>query len=88
MRYILTMLIAFHWMTVFAMLATVSTVEPQHGILPALRFLGAEPWRDAYTTGGGLLAAGLMALAFLLFRGFEVGRGGLRLGFILDLYFV
>lgn len=66
MRYILTMLIAFHWMTVFAMLATVSTVEPQHGILPALRFLGAEPWRDAYTTGGGLLAAGLMALAFAI----------------------
>jgi hypothetical protein len=64
MRYILTMLIAFHWMTVFAMLATVSIIEPEHGIFPALRFLGAEPWRDAYASGGGSLAAALMALAF------------------------
>ena len=58
MRYILTMLIAFHWMAVFAMLAMVSTVDPQHGILPALRFLGADAlarrvprWRRAVGRG-------------------------------------
>jgi hypothetical protein len=66
MRYILTMLIAFHWMTVFAMLAVVSTVEPEHGILAALRFLGATPLHDAYETGGGPLAAALLAFAFAM----------------------
>src|SRR4051812_5988348 len=63
MRYILTMLIAFHWMTVFAMLAIVSTVEPQQGIFAALRFLGAIPLVDAYHAGGPL-AAGFLAFAF------------------------
>jgi hypothetical protein len=64
MRYILTMLIAFHWMTVFAMLAVVSTVEPEHGILSALHFLGATPLPEAHEAGGGPLAAALLALAF------------------------
>ena len=34
MRHILTMLIAFHWMTVFAMLATCRPSSREHGILP------------------------------------------------------
>jgi len=63
MRYILTILIAFHWMAVFAMLAVVSTVDPEQGILPALRFLGAIPLDDAYHAGGGPLAAGFLAFA-------------------------
>jgi hypothetical protein len=64
MRYILTMLIAFHWMAVFAMLAVASMVDPEQGILPALRFLGAIPLEDSYYAGGGPLAAGFLALAF------------------------
>jgi hypothetical protein len=63
MRYILTMLIAFHWMSVFGMLAVVQTVEPEHGIFPALRFLGATPLHEMGDAGGPLAAA-LMALGF------------------------
>ena len=64
MRHILTMLIAFHWMTVFAMLAIVSTVDPEHGVLAALRFLGAVPLPEASALGGGPLAAALLAVVF------------------------
>ena len=64
MRHILTMLIAFHWMAVFAMLAIVSTVDPEHGMLAALRFLGAVPLPDASDLGGGPLAAAFLAVAF------------------------
>ena len=64
MRHILTMLIAFHWMTVFAMLAIVSTVDPEHGVLAALRFLGAVPLPEASDLGGGPLAAAFLAVVF------------------------
>ena len=64
MRHFLTMLIAFHWMAVFAMLAAVSTLESEHGMLAALRFLGAVPLSDAYSSGGGPLAAGFLSFAF------------------------
>lgn len=64
MRHILTMLIAFHWMTVFAMLAIVSTVDPEHGIFAALRFLGAVPLPEAHEMGGGPLAAAFLAFVF------------------------
>ena len=64
MRHILTMLIAFHWMTVFAMLAIVSTVDPEHGVLAALRFLGAVPLPEASDLGGGPVAAAFLAVVF------------------------
>ena len=51
-------------MAVFAMLAVVSTVDPEHGILAALRFLGAAPLPDASRAGGGPLAAAFLAFAF------------------------
>ena len=64
MRYILTMLIAFHWTSVFAMLAIVSTVEPEQGIFPALRLLGATHFHEMGEASGGPLAAALLAFAF------------------------
>ena len=64
MRHFLTMLIAFHWMAVFAILAAVSTLNPEHGILAALRFLGAVPLPDARFSGGGPAVAGFLSFAF------------------------
>ena len=64
MRHILTLLITFYWMAVFASLAMVSTLNPEHGILAALTFLGAAPTPDAYLSGGGPLAAGFFSFAF------------------------
>jgi hypothetical protein len=64
MRHILTLLIAFHWMAVFALLAMVSALNPEHGILAALSFLGAAPTPDAFFSGGGLLATGFFSFAF------------------------
>jgi len=64
MRHILTLLVAFHWMAVFALLAIVSTLNPEHGILAALSFLGAAPTPDAYLSGGGPLVAGFFSFAF------------------------
>jgi hypothetical protein len=63
MRHILTLLIAFHWMAVFALLAMVSALNPEHGILAALSFLGAAPTPDAFGDGG-LLATGFFSFAF------------------------
>jgi hypothetical protein len=64
MRHILTPLIAFHWMAVFALLGAVSTLGPEHGILAALSLLGAAPTPDAILSGGGPLAAGFFSFAF------------------------
>jgi hypothetical protein len=64
MRHILTPLIAFHWLAVFALLAMVSTLDPEHGILAALSLLGAAPTPDAFFSGGGPLAAGFFSFAF------------------------
>ena len=64
MRHILTPLIAFHWMAVFALLAMVSTLDPEHGILAALKLLGAAPTPDAFFSGGGFPAAGFFSFAF------------------------
>jgi hypothetical protein len=64
MRHTLTLLIAFHWMVVFALLAMVSTLDPEHGILAALSLLGAAPTPDAFISGGGSLAAGFFSFAF------------------------
>jgi hypothetical protein len=64
MRHILTLLIAFHWMAVFALLAAVSAFDPEHGILAALSLLGAAPTPDAFLSGGGLLATGFFSFAF------------------------
>ena len=64
MRHILTPLIAFHWMAVFALLAMVSTLDPEHGILAALSLLGAAPTPDAILSGGGPLAAAFFSFAF------------------------
>jgi hypothetical protein len=64
MRHTLTLLIAFHWMAVFALLAMVSTLDPEHGILAALSLLGAAPTPDAFISGGGPLAAGFFSFAF------------------------
>ena len=58
------MLIAFHWMAVFAILAAVSTLESEHGMLAALRFLDAIPLRDAQVSGGGLAVAGFLSFSF------------------------
>ena len=64
MRHFLTMLIAFHWMAVFAILAAVSTLESEHGMLGALRFLGAVPLSDAHSSGGGPAVAGFLSFTF------------------------
>lgn len=64
MRHILTLLIAFHWMAVFAVLAVVSAFDPENGILAALSLLGAAPTPDAFLSGGGLLATGFFSFAF------------------------
>src|SRR5262245_34865667 len=64
MRHILTLLIAFHWMAVFAFLAAVSALDPENGIYAALSLLGAAPTPDAFLSGGGLLATGLFSFAF------------------------
>ena len=64
MRHFLTILIAFHWMAVFALLATVSMLDPGHGIFAALSLLGAAPTPDAFASGGGLLATGFFSFAF------------------------
>src|SRR5262245_57237888 len=64
MRHILTLLIAFHWMAVFAILAAVSAFDPGHGILAALSLLGAAPTPDAFLSGGGLVATGFFSFAF------------------------
>jgi hypothetical protein len=64
MRHSLTLLIAFHWMAVFALVAMVSTLDPEHGILAALSLLGVAPTPDAFLSGGGPLAAGCFSFAF------------------------
>lgn len=64
MRHVLTQIIAFHWMAVFALLAIMSTLNPQQGIFAALTFLGAAPTPDAYAWGGGAVAAGFFSFAF------------------------
>lgn len=64
MRHILTLVIAFHWMAVFALLAIVSTLNPEHGILATLSFLGVAPTPDADLSGGGPMAAGFFSFAF------------------------
>ena len=68
MRYILTMLIAFHWMAVFAMLAVVSTIDAAArdiaGAAPARRH--ALAWRCSQAGGGPLAAA---------FAGLRIRRG-------------
>jgi hypothetical protein len=64
MRHTLTIIIAFHWMAVFALLATVSTLDPENGIFAALSLLGAAPTPDAVVSGGGLLASGFLSFAF------------------------
>jgi hypothetical protein len=64
MRHILTILIAFHWMAVFALMAVVSTLHPEHGIFAALSLLGAAPTPDATLSGGGPLVAGFFSFAF------------------------
>lgn len=64
MRHILTPLIAFHWMAVFALMAMVSTLDPEHGILAALNLLGAAPTPDAFFSGGGRATAGFFSFAF------------------------
>jgi hypothetical protein len=64
MRHVLTLLIAFHWTAVFALMAMVSTLDPEHGILAALNLLGAAPTPDAFISGGGPLAAGFFSFAF------------------------
>lgn len=64
MRHILTIIIAFHWTAVFALLAVASMLNPEQGILAALSFLGASPTPDAFFSGGGLLAAGVFSFAF------------------------
>src|SRR5262245_44917886 len=64
MRHILTILIAFHWTMIFALLAVVSTLHPERGIFAALSFLGVAPTPDAYPSGGGPLVAGFFAFAF------------------------
>ena len=64
MRHFLTTLIAFHWMAVFAILAAISTLQSEHGMLGALDFLGAVPLSDAHSSGGGPAVAGLLSFAF------------------------
>ncbi len=64
MRHVLTRIIAFHWMAVFALLAIVSVLNPEQGILAALTFLGAAPTPDALLVDGGLWAAGFFSFAF------------------------
>lgn len=58
MRHASTLIKAFASM---AVLAIVSTLDPEHGILAAPSFLGTAPTPDAFLSGGGLLAIGFFS---------------------------
>ena len=63
MRHILTMLIAFHWMAVFAMLAIVSTLDPRaRRYSPRCACSAPLPCLMQAELGGGPLAAAFLAV--------------------------
>ena len=68
MRLLLSPVLAFHWMAVFAMLAVVSTISPGRGTFAALEFLGvamADPAVQGSVRVSAVLSLGFMLAAAL-----------------------
>jgi hypothetical protein len=64
MRFVLSSVLAIHWMAIFAMLAVVSTVEPARGGLAAFELLGITVAHSGISEHGELAA--ILTLGFAL----------------------